>query len=289
MGALSVTANAHYRDPFGPLIPGVTFIAPGDVKRLRQAAARSRPRRRQTVRPGASPPTQRTAPRRRVRAEESHARSGGRASHAPRPPVRSAPAAVQPPRNCPSGQATPRSMARRHWAEPVRTPSAATRCWCARGSRHAAGQRAHRRHRAHAEQSLELLMQHPGARQFVARGAIVRVLHHGVRGVRDGMPGEQHVAAPLQVLGDWRRLKRRGLPHRAPHRGAHVVEGAVRQPIGRRQPRERLRVQRLVREVVCEATHLDSWSRVTALAPGVGTCRAKTPATRSSWRRGASK
>ena len=34
MGALSVTANAHYREPFEPLIPGVTFVAPGDVKAL---------------------------------------------------------------------------------------------------------------------------------------------------------------------------------------------------------------------------------------------------------------
>ena len=37
MGALSVTANANYRDPFGPLIPGVTFIAPGDIKGLEAA------------------------------------------------------------------------------------------------------------------------------------------------------------------------------------------------------------------------------------------------------------
>ncbi len=37
MGALSVTANAAYRDPFGPLIPGVTFIAPGDIKALEAA------------------------------------------------------------------------------------------------------------------------------------------------------------------------------------------------------------------------------------------------------------
>ena len=34
MGALSVTANANYRAPFEPLIPGVTFIAPGDIKGL---------------------------------------------------------------------------------------------------------------------------------------------------------------------------------------------------------------------------------------------------------------
>jgi predicted acetylornithine/succinylornithine family transaminase len=37
MGALSVTANAHYRDPFQPLIPGVTFVAPDDIKGLEAA------------------------------------------------------------------------------------------------------------------------------------------------------------------------------------------------------------------------------------------------------------
>jgi acetylornithine/N-succinyldiaminopimelate aminotransferase len=37
MGALSVTANAHYREPFGPLIPGVTFVAPDDIKGLEAA------------------------------------------------------------------------------------------------------------------------------------------------------------------------------------------------------------------------------------------------------------
>jgi acetylornithine aminotransferase/acetylornithine/N-succinyldiaminopimelate aminotransferase len=37
MGALSVTANAHYREPFGPLIPGVTFISPDDIKGLEAA------------------------------------------------------------------------------------------------------------------------------------------------------------------------------------------------------------------------------------------------------------
>ena len=37
MGALSVTANAAYREPFGPLIPGVTFVAPGDIKGLEAA------------------------------------------------------------------------------------------------------------------------------------------------------------------------------------------------------------------------------------------------------------
>jgi acetylornithine/N-succinyldiaminopimelate aminotransferase len=37
MGALSVTANAHYREPFGPLIPGVTFVAPDDIQGLEAA------------------------------------------------------------------------------------------------------------------------------------------------------------------------------------------------------------------------------------------------------------
>jgi predicted acetylornithine/succinylornithine family transaminase len=37
MGALSVTANAHYREPFAPLVPGVTFIAPDDIKGLEAA------------------------------------------------------------------------------------------------------------------------------------------------------------------------------------------------------------------------------------------------------------
>jgi predicted acetylornithine/succinylornithine family transaminase len=37
MGALSVTANAHYREPFEPLIPGVTFIAQDDIKGLEAA------------------------------------------------------------------------------------------------------------------------------------------------------------------------------------------------------------------------------------------------------------
>ena len=37
MGALSVTANAHYREPFEPLIPGVTFVAADDVRGLEAA------------------------------------------------------------------------------------------------------------------------------------------------------------------------------------------------------------------------------------------------------------
>jgi acetylornithine/N-succinyldiaminopimelate aminotransferase len=37
MGALSVTANPHYREPFEPLIPGVTFVEPGDIAALEAA------------------------------------------------------------------------------------------------------------------------------------------------------------------------------------------------------------------------------------------------------------
>jgi predicted acetylornithine/succinylornithine family transaminase len=37
MGALSVTWDDHYRGPFAPLIPGVTFVAPDDVAALRKA------------------------------------------------------------------------------------------------------------------------------------------------------------------------------------------------------------------------------------------------------------
>lgn len=37
MGALSVTANANYRAPFGPLVPGVTFVSPDDVAGLEAA------------------------------------------------------------------------------------------------------------------------------------------------------------------------------------------------------------------------------------------------------------
>ena len=90
-------------------------------------------------------------------------------------------AAVQPPRNCPSGQATARPMARRHWAEPVGTPVGGDQLpMRPQGRDDAAGQRAHGGHRAQAEQPLQLLMQDPGARQLVARAAIVRVLDDGV-------------------------------------------------------------------------------------------------------------
>ena len=41
MGALSVTANPHYREPFEPLIPGVTFVAPDDVVALDAAVSTS--------------------------------------------------------------------------------------------------------------------------------------------------------------------------------------------------------------------------------------------------------
>lgn len=37
MGALSVTANAKYRDPFGPLVPGVVFVSPEDPAGLEAA------------------------------------------------------------------------------------------------------------------------------------------------------------------------------------------------------------------------------------------------------------
>ncbi len=37
MGALSVTWDDHYRAPFKPLIPGVTFVAPADIEGLRAA------------------------------------------------------------------------------------------------------------------------------------------------------------------------------------------------------------------------------------------------------------
>jgi acetylornithine/N-succinyldiaminopimelate aminotransferase len=39
MGALSVTSNPHYRDPFGPLVPGVTFVPPGDIQALEDAVS----------------------------------------------------------------------------------------------------------------------------------------------------------------------------------------------------------------------------------------------------------
>jgi acetylornithine/N-succinyldiaminopimelate aminotransferase len=41
MGALSVTANKNYREPFAPLVPGVTFVAPGDVSALEKAVMES--------------------------------------------------------------------------------------------------------------------------------------------------------------------------------------------------------------------------------------------------------
>jgi acetylornithine/succinyldiaminopimelate/putrescine aminotransferase len=37
MGALSVTANPHYREPFEPLIAGVTFVSPDDPASLETA------------------------------------------------------------------------------------------------------------------------------------------------------------------------------------------------------------------------------------------------------------
>src|SRR5687768_7273040 len=37
MGSLSVTWDDHYRGPFGPLVPGVTFVAVDDTAALRTA------------------------------------------------------------------------------------------------------------------------------------------------------------------------------------------------------------------------------------------------------------
>ena len=39
MGALSVTANLHYREPFEPLIPGVTLVSPDDPAALEAAVS----------------------------------------------------------------------------------------------------------------------------------------------------------------------------------------------------------------------------------------------------------
>lgn len=39
MGALSVTSGAKYREPFGPLVPGVTFVPRDDLRALEQALA----------------------------------------------------------------------------------------------------------------------------------------------------------------------------------------------------------------------------------------------------------
>ncbi len=40
MGSLSVTSNAHYREPFEPLIPGVTFVSAEDSSALDSAVTR---------------------------------------------------------------------------------------------------------------------------------------------------------------------------------------------------------------------------------------------------------
>ncbi len=37
LGALSITGQTKYRDPFGPLLPGVKFVSPNDVAGLEQA------------------------------------------------------------------------------------------------------------------------------------------------------------------------------------------------------------------------------------------------------------
>jgi acetylornithine/succinyldiaminopimelate/putrescine aminotransferase len=41
MGALSVTSDAHYREPFEPLVPGVTFVDPNDPQALRAAVTKT--------------------------------------------------------------------------------------------------------------------------------------------------------------------------------------------------------------------------------------------------------
>jgi acetylornithine/N-succinyldiaminopimelate aminotransferase len=41
MGALSVTANPQYREPFEPLIPGVTFVSPDDPAALEAAVSQT--------------------------------------------------------------------------------------------------------------------------------------------------------------------------------------------------------------------------------------------------------
>jgi acetylornithine/N-succinyldiaminopimelate aminotransferase len=41
MGAVSVTWDSHYRDPFGPLVPGVTFVDPSDTAAIAAAITSS--------------------------------------------------------------------------------------------------------------------------------------------------------------------------------------------------------------------------------------------------------
>jgi predicted acetylornithine/succinylornithine family transaminase len=43
MGALSVTSGARYREPFGPLVPGTTFVPAGDLDALAAAVEREQP------------------------------------------------------------------------------------------------------------------------------------------------------------------------------------------------------------------------------------------------------
>ena len=40
-GSLSVTSDPHYRDPFAPLLPGITFVSPDDPDRLLSAVSSS--------------------------------------------------------------------------------------------------------------------------------------------------------------------------------------------------------------------------------------------------------
>lgn len=41
LGALSVTDNSEYREPFGPLIPGVRFVPPNDLEALESAVSKN--------------------------------------------------------------------------------------------------------------------------------------------------------------------------------------------------------------------------------------------------------
>ena len=75
------------------------------------------------------------------------------------------------------------------------------------------GKSTDRRHRAQAEQPMQLLMQHPGAFQLVPGRSVVRVLDDGVGDVREAMTGEERLPSPLEVFGDRRRPKWNCGPH----------------------------------------------------------------------------
>jgi hypothetical protein len=54
----------------------------------------------------------------------------------------------------------------------------------------------------HAEEPMELLMEDPSPLQLVPRAALVRVLHDGVRDVRQRVAGEQDFAGPGEIFGN---------------------------------------------------------------------------------------